>query len=204
MERDVTIDFAKIVERQYIHWIDRDHWPLLLRFNELFESDNRRQALSLAREVERRMNDTVTAGFVDAVKSSIHDDNLVSSALSDKSVSDLIRKANERTRISILNHYKLGALLETYQRMYTPNAHGDISDWEVVEPLDVSNQLALDALDANQQGVAEAVNQPVSLSSSAGEKRVASPKNGYDTWSALLVAGLVMSMALLLYFTLFF
>ena len=57
MERDVTIDFAKIVERQYIHWIDQI-WPLLLRFNELFESDNRRQALSLAREVERRMNDT--------------------------------------------------------------------------------------------------------------------------------------------------
>ena len=88
--------------------------------------------------------------------------------------------------------------------MYTPGAYGDISDWEVVEPLDVSNQLALDALDANQQGLAEAVNQPVSLSSSAGEKRVASPKTGYDIWSALLVAGLVMSMALLLYFTLLF
>ena len=104
-------------------------------------------------------------------------------------MSDLIRKANERTRISILNHYKLGALLETYQRMYTPNAHGDISDWEVVNPLDVSNQLALDALDANQRGVAGLLINPY-LSHPLPEEMIASQKNGYDTWSSTLRAWL--------------
>ena len=198
MNSDVTIDFANILEAQYTHWIERDHWPLLLRFNELFESDNHRQALSLARELERRMNDTVTAGFVDALKSCISDGYRISSALSDESVSHLIRQANERTRISALNNYQLDDLLKLYQRMYI----GTESGLEVFKPLDTSTNLAVEDVDGDYRTIAESSAQldpPVMRR----EILTTPTSTDHDPWSALLVAGLVMLMALLVYFTLF-
>ncbi|MGC6416073.1 MAG: hypothetical protein ACON3Z_03080 [Bradymonadia bacterium] len=200
MNSDATIDFANILEAQYTRWIERDHWPLLLRFNELFESDNHRQALSLARELERRMNDTVTAGFVDAIKSSIREGYRVSSALTDESVSHLVRKANERTRISALNHYELDDLLKLYQRIYQGSEIG----LEAFKPVDTSKNFALDDVDADDQTIAESKPQPDPPAMVTRETLTTSTLTDHDPWSALLVASLVMLMALLVYFTLFF
>ena len=200
MNSDATIDFANILEAQYTRWIERDHWPLLLRFNELFESDNHRQALSLARELERRMNDTVTAGFVDAIKSSISEGYRVSSALTDESVSHLVRKANERTRISALNQYELDDLLKLYLRIY----QGSESGLEAFKPVDTSMNFALDDVDADDPTIAESAAQPDPPAMLTRKTLTTSTLTDHDPWSALLVASLVMVMALLVYFTLFF